>query len=1287
MTDLISAHVPIDRRLGLVSGSRADGVVLFVDVVDFVALADRMVAAEGPRWAADRVTGLLNEVWAPIVGAIHRWRGSVVGLQGDGLLCWFDDGLRAVTCAGLLHQSLGEGEPDERPTRLRVAMEAGTVRRHLVGDPAIQRFDVLAGSLVDRVGRLERLARPGETVIGPTLLARLGGAVTCDPPAPADGAGVVAAVNRPAPPAPWPTAPASDRGSDPTFLPLAVAARIRRGDALLTDLRPVVTCFLGFRGLDHDRDPAAGQVLDRWVGHVQAVVDDHGGAILQVNTGDKGNAVLLAFGAPLSHEDDADRAVAVARMLCRSDAGPSGIAGVRAGISRGVMRAGTYGTVDRSLYTVMGQDANIAARLMVAARPGQILVTDRVARVVGRPLSTRSVGDLDLKGVTAPVATLEVLDDVAPSQIERAPVALVGHAGPRAALADRVAGLAAGGGGCVIVRGAPGSGKSTLVDSVCHDAMSSGVRVIRSSAFELDSTVLYHPWVGLVGDLLELQPDADAGVVGRRVAERLDPCPDVTLLGPVLDLDLRPSAGVVGLGPAGAAEGVRDLVVALVDAVASDQPLVLVIDNAQWMDSSSWALATRVAACKGSLLVLITRDGDDEPPAVDRVTALPDTTTVDLADLGADDLATVVARRLGVRQLPTLLSGLLAKRAGGNPMLAVELAAWLRERGLLHVADGVATVDARVIGGADLDLPDTLHGVVTSRIDQLEPLQQRCVKVASAFGTRAPVAALQALVDDDGMQGALDGVVEGGFLVRGGPAGRRDVVFAQPLVRDVAYQSMLSTQQMAMHRAIAEWYDQFAEAAPAPAQVAGHWVKAATGSTDTNVVTTALAHVRGAAAQAMGSHASPELAIHSGNALALLERDPDHPDRVAVELQLQAMRAFALMTVRGYGDPEVERAYRRAQDLAAVMPGSVQLGFILYGIFSFHASRGEYAAAQPLADRLTAVARELDDAPTAAVAAQSQGIVAFLRGDVGRGRDRFADSFARSEVLHDAVFAEFGGGFQAATGAWLALSTTVAGDPVKGAEMFRRALDIAADRPYQRGFVMAFGMVPQLLGDAQWTVTVAAELRELAVKYSFALLGSLAEVFSGWAEGQLEPGEDSVQLVRQGIALPRMARLDSCMPWYLAMLAETQLMAKDVEGARTTVHEGLAHASRTGDSYFRAELIRLDAIVMGALGEPAEAVTTRLRAAVGVARAHGSTWFELRAITELCRQLLHRPAGPDHSAGQRLAWLLDTHGSSGDLPDVRAARTVLNRFTTAGWPLRDPGPRTQSPPSSTEEPR
>jgi class 3 adenylate cyclase len=288
---------------------------------------------------------------------------------------------------------------------------AGEVRRFLVGDTRTRVLEVLAGSTLDALAQVEHQAQRGEVLVVEKVATALSEWCEVSAWRADEHAGVRAAVvsglRQMVTPAPWPALPtdALNEAQLRAWLLPSVYERWRSGKGeFLAELRPAVSLFLNFRGIDYDHDEQAGDKLDAFVRWVQMVLGRYEGSLLQLTMGDKGSYLHAAFGAPVAHEDDAARAVQAALALQTAPSNLPFIQHIQIGIAQGQMRVGAYGGTTCRTYGVLGDKANLAARLMQAAPAGDIWCDAAVYQAAQTQLAFEPLPPITVKGKSEPIA-------------------------------------------------------------------------------------------------------------------------------------------------------------------------------------------------------------------------------------------------------------------------------------------------------------------------------------------------------------------------------------------------------------------------------------------------------------------------------------------------------------------------------------------------------------------------------------------------------------------------------------------------------------------------------------------------------------------------------------------------------------------------------------------------------------------------------------------------------------------------------------------------------------------
>ena len=410
----LNAYLPMDRVSALLLDTslpeKTHGTALFADISGFTALTEMFAQVFGARRGAEELTQHLNRIYDLLIDEVHRYRGSVISFSGDGITCWFDGeaSARAIQCAFATQQALADAASITINTEnivtlgMKIALATGLTRRLLVGDPAIQRIEALAGTTIAQLAQAEGLAERGEIIVDTATLEQSG--VTTSEWRMADDGQRFAIVERQpldVAPIPWETFPSVDERRASQWVIPGVYARLKEGlGEYVTELRPAVSLFLQFEGIDYEADSDARDKLDQYIRHVQQILTHFDGTLIQLTTGDKGSYLYGAFGVPVAQEDAAQRAAAAALELSV----PFSEIQVRLGLSQGIMRTGVYGGSSRRTYGVLGHEVNLAARLMQNAQPYQILGSGPIRKATDHMFAWEDLPPIHMKGLRASVS-------------------------------------------------------------------------------------------------------------------------------------------------------------------------------------------------------------------------------------------------------------------------------------------------------------------------------------------------------------------------------------------------------------------------------------------------------------------------------------------------------------------------------------------------------------------------------------------------------------------------------------------------------------------------------------------------------------------------------------------------------------------------------------------------------------------------------------------------------------------------------------------------------------------
>jgi class 3 adenylate cyclase len=920
--------------------------VLFADISGFTPLAERLARA-GPQ-GAETLSGVLNAYFHRFIELVTARGGQIITFAGDAaVVLWKDEAgggdlaalaRRAAACGLALVRELdGYEAADSIRLSLKAAVGAGTCWTAAVGGVEGRWQFVVAGEPLTQIDAAVRHARTGELIASSEVWTLLAGAAEGHP---IDGAcvrlsSVVASPEDLQPRLRSGGSGASERAGGPSteaelsrFLPRPVLARIEAGQAgWLAELRKVSVLFLELPDIDY-RSPQALDRLQELARAVCRVVYRFRGSVNQLLVDDKGTTLVAAWGLPtLTHEDDAERALRAAREA-RSALDRLGCQG-SAAVATGRVFCGDRGNAARREYSMIGDTVNLAARLMGAAA-NAVLCDEATFEAVSGEEDASHIGfqtlpRLQLKGKAEPVRVYRV-QDRRPASTARQQVAapfLVGRDTERKLLAERLDGLRQGTGGVVLIEGEPGIGKSLLLADLLAEACDRGIEPLTATADAIEEATPYFAWRPVFSRLLD--PDS-AAAGGREATEqrlleslaKIDPATVelAPLLNPVLGLDLADTDFTRQMRAAVRALNTQRLLSRILKTHLerpNTEPLALVVEDAHWMDSASWAFAARVARDHPAvLLVLATRVMlDDAPDEYRAVRAIEGGLHIDLGALDQTGIRSLLSERLGVEVVSDEIVRFVHARSGGNPFFSEELAYALRDSGKI-VLDGTTCRRAFDVLDLATGVPDSVEGAVATRIDQLSPQQQLALKVASVIGRSFELDTLDAIfpvADDRRHLAAHLDALERVDLVVVERGSTTSASFKHAITREVAYELLLFAQRRELHAKVATWTEERhpEELAPYYPTLAHHWAAAES-------VEKAIHYLDRAGEQALDNDANHEAMSFLSRADRLEERRAEEPKQRRARREARAGRQMWLAEAhfRLGRTPESEACARRA---------------------------------------------------------------------------------------------------------------------------------------------------------------------------------------------------------------------------------------------------------------------------------------------------------------------------------------------------------------------------------------
>jgi DNA-binding SARP family transcriptional activator/predicted ATPase len=794
------------------------------------------------------------------------------------------------------------------------------------------------------------------------------------------------------------------------------------------------------------------------------------------------------------------------------------------------------------------------------------------------------------------------------------------------------------------VAGEAGIGKTRLVSALVADALGLGCRVLIGRCHESDSILPFGPWVdafraGAVS--------SDEGILAA-----LHPSRRAELAR------LLPETGRDGLPPTqDSALALFEGVAELVERVAAQQPLVILLEDVHWADEMSLrllAFASRRIAGHPVLLIATARPEELADASMARRTLedlgrSPGTAPIALSPLTAPDTAALVRA--------------LARVGDDTPAMArVEEQIWAMSEGNpFVVVEAMRSLDAPGAGSdqpGSLALPGRVRDLVARHLDRIGARGQQVAAAAAVIGRPFDFALLRGAsgLDEREAAEAVEEMVRHHVLEAMGS----QLDFTHDRVRDVAYGRLLPLRRQLLHRAVAEAIEAASGAAndaqeDRVEQLAHHY-------TEAGLAGPAVAYWQRASARSSARSAYVETVAQCRKALELVSALPDGPARTQHEVLLQTTLAPALMAIKGPATPEAEAAFSRALDLSRKVGDTLQLFAALMGLWQFYLVRAHHETARELGERLLGLARTSGDPTLLVQAHRAIGESLQNIGELGPALEHLDQGSAFYESLHDrALTFTDPGVFCLAFSAWVLWPL---GYPERAVQKIDEALALARELsfPHTLAAVHFFAaMIHKFRGERALAQEKAEGAIALGREHGLPHWMMFGTIVQGWALALQGKFEDGIAQIREGLATQQAVGAGIMRPGFLILLAEAHAAAGQVEAGLAALGDARALVERTGEGHQEPDIHRLrgELLLQGSAPDATGAEEAFQHSLAVARRQQGRSW-ELRSATSLAR--LWQGQGKRAAARDLLAPIYGWFAEGRDLADSLAARALLERL-------------------------
>ena len=1077
----------------------------------------------------------------------------------------------------------------------------------------------------------------------------------------------VSPLSRPAPPPAASSPPEAERRQLTVLFCDLVDSTALSSQLDPEDLREVVRAY----------QETCAKVIARFEGHIAQYL---------------GDGLLVYFGYPQAHEDDAQRAVRAGlgiveamdqlnTRLTQEGLRPAptqsrqrGVhLAVRLGIHTGLVVVGDVGGGTRQEQLALGETPNLAARLQGLAAPNMLVISAGTFPLLQGFFACQSLGTPLLKGVTQPLAVYQVLSEsTARSRLDVASstglTPLVGRDQEVGLLLERWAHVKDGFGQVLLLSGEAGIGKSRLVQVLKEHVASepqAWLTPCQCSPY-YQHTALY-PLIDLLErvvlrfDREESPQHKCSKLEGFLVQYGLPLAETVPLFTALLSLPLAADYAPLGVPPEQQKQQTLHALLTIVLRIAAQQPLLFVMEDLHWVDPTTLELLSLLVdqGPTARILVLLTCRPDFSPPWTGR-SHLTQVTLPRLPGRQAAEMTGQVAHRKALP--PEVLAQIVAK-TDGVPLFVEELTKMVLESGLLQ-----ERAERYELTGPlpPLAIPTTLHDSLMARLDRLA-MVKAMAQLGATLGREFSYALLQAVApwDETTLRRGLQQLVEAEFLYQQGLPPHATYLFKHALIQDAAYQSLLRSTRQQHHRHIAQVLEgHFPDLCETQPELLAHHY------TEAGLAQHAIPYWQQAGQRAIQSSAYVEAISHLSRGLALLTTLPDTPERAQHELRLQTTLGPALIATRGQGASEVQQAYVRARELCQQMGETPHLFPVLFGLAAFSIFRAEYHTARELAQQFLTLAERAQDPAHLLRACYLLGGTLFWLGELAPAHARMEQGIVPLDAAqHRALTLLYGLDPKGVCLSWTAWTLWLRGYPDQALARNHHALALAHELAHHPSVAnaQAWGAVfYALYRDAPAAQEQAEAAITLSTERGFPARLAEGVLLLGWALAMQGQTEEGLAQLRQGMAAWRATGAEIAWPLWLAFLAEAYGQAGHAGEGLTVLAEARALVRKTEERFWEAELYRLTGELLLAqddtqdTGQKLAEVETCFRQALAIARQQQAKSLELRAAMSLSR--LWQQQGKRAEAQALLTPVYGWFTEGFDTADLQEAKALLEEL-------------------------
>jgi class 3 adenylate cyclase/predicted ATPase len=1031
--------------------------------------------------------------------------------------------------------------------------------------------------------------------------------------------------------------------------------------------------LVGSTALSTHMDPEdLREVISAYQKRVAETVGRFGGFVAKY----MGDGVLIYFGYPQAHEDDAERAVRAGLALIAAVSGLKTHAELqtRVGIATGLVVVGDLiGSGASQEQAIVGETPNLAARLQGIAEPNAVVIAESTRKLLGSLFELEDLGARDLKGITGPVRAWAALR---PASVEGRFEALhtsgltdlVGREEELELLQRRWSRARNGEGQVALLSGEAGIGKSRLTAALVERLANEAHARLRNFCSPQHTDSALYPAIGQIeraaGFTRDDTTETKLNKLDALLAQSSTSIKNASLFADMLSLPNDGRYPTLDLTSQQRRQRTLEALVLQVTALSRQNSLLIIFEDAHWTDPTSLELFSRIVDKITALrvLLIVTFRPEFEPPWIGR----PHVTNLTLNRLAERDAGAMIDRVIGNKALPTNIRRDIIERTDGIPLFVEEMTKAVLEAGSESAAE-------RTVAGVpspSLAVPASLHASLMARLDRLGSAKQ-VAQIGAAIGREFSHALLAAVArkPERELEGALNRLIQAGLLFRQGVQPDANYLFKHALVQDAAYGTLLREPRRALHASIVEALESdFAEISQnRPEVLARH-------CTEAGLIEKAASLWGKAGQRSLARSALVEAAAQFTSALDQIATLPATPALRREQIKLQVAVINPLIHIKGNSAPETKAAVERARLLieqAETQGEPIEDPLLLFSVLysfwaaNFVAFNGDVVC--DLAAQCLALAEKQRATIPLMVGHRLVGMSSLSTGDIADGRAHCDQVLALYDVAkHRSLAPLFGQDLRVTILSFGSIASWLLGYPEAALADVDQALKDAREIGHAPSLMYSlahtslthFLLRNYVAADAQ-----ARQLVAVAEEKSAPLWKAWGRTAQGSVLAETGKASDAVDQITSGIAAYRSTGATVWLPIWLSELAEAHAELGQHDDARRCIDEAIVAVERTKERWPEAEVDRIAGEIALKMPEPDVAkADVYFERALAVARKQQAKSWELRAAMSMAR--LWRDQGKSQQARELLAPVYGWFTEGFDTLDLKEARALLGELAS-----------------------